>query len=84
MDASQYKEYVLFMLFIKYVTDKYGNSTDFAPPVTIPTGVIRFVFSNSAILVRRRRQQTDRSCAAAKAYHLAAKSQLARDSGTSE
>jgi type I restriction enzyme M protein len=36
MDASQYKDYVLFMLFIKYVTDKYGNSADFAPPVTIP------------------------------------------------
>ena len=38
MDASQYKDYVLFMLFIKYVTDKYGNSSDFAPPVTIPEG----------------------------------------------
>ena len=38
MDASQYKDYVLFMLFIKYITDKYGNSTDFAPPVTIPEG----------------------------------------------
>ena len=38
MDASQYKDYVLFMLFIKYVTDKYGNSTDFAPSVTIPAG----------------------------------------------
>jgi type I restriction enzyme M protein len=38
MDATQYKDYVLFMLFIKYVTDKYGNSTDFAPPVTIPKG----------------------------------------------
>jgi type I restriction enzyme M protein len=38
MDASQYKDYVLFMLFIKYVTDKYGNSDDFAPPVTIPKG----------------------------------------------
>ncbi len=38
MDASQYKDYVLFMLFIKYVCDKYGNSDDFAPPVTIPTG----------------------------------------------
>ncbi len=36
MDASQYKDYVLFMLFIKYITDKYGNSSDFAPPVTIP------------------------------------------------
>ena len=38
MDASQYKDYVLFMLFIKYITDKYGNSEDFAPPVTIPKG----------------------------------------------
>ncbi len=36
MDASQYKDYVLFMLFIKYITDKYGSSSDFAPPVTIP------------------------------------------------
>ena len=26
MDASQYKDYVLFMLFIKYVSDKYGDS----------------------------------------------------------
>ncbi len=38
MDASQYKDYVLFMLFIKYITDKYGNSDDFAPPVVIPPG----------------------------------------------
>ena len=38
MDASQYKDYVLFMLFIKYISDKYGNSADFAPPVTIPKG----------------------------------------------
>ena len=38
MDASQYKDYVLFMLFIKYVTDKYAEPDDFAPPVTIPKG----------------------------------------------
>lgn len=38
MDASQYKDYVLFMLFIKYISDKYGDSDDFAPPVTIPSG----------------------------------------------
>jgi len=38
MDASQYKDYVLFMLFIKYVSDKYGNSDDFAPPIVIPKG----------------------------------------------
>ncbi len=30
MDASQYKDYVLFMLFIKYISDKYANSDDFA------------------------------------------------------
>lgn len=38
MDASQYKDYVLFMLFIKYISDKYGGSEDFAPPVVIPKG----------------------------------------------
>jgi hypothetical protein len=50
MDASQYKDYVLFMLFIKYVTDKYGNSTDFAPPVTIPKGAS---FKDALAPVRR-------------------------------
>jgi hypothetical protein len=38
MDASQYKDYVFFMLFIKYVSDKYGDSEDFAPSVVIPKG----------------------------------------------
>ena len=38
MDASQYKDYVLFMLFIKYVSDKYGDSDEFAPSVVIPKG----------------------------------------------
>jgi type I restriction enzyme M protein len=38
MDASQYKDFVLFMLFIKYISDKYGDSDDFAPPVNIPKG----------------------------------------------
>ncbi|MFG1267281.1 class I SAM-dependent DNA methyltransferase [Xanthobacter sp. DSM 14520] len=38
MDASQYKDYVLFMLFIKYVSDKYANSDDLEPPITIPEG----------------------------------------------
>ena len=36
MDASQYKDYVLVLLFIKYVSDKYA-SVQFAP-ITIPTG----------------------------------------------
>jgi len=38
MDASLYKDYVLFMLFIKYVSDKYADSDDFAPAVVIPPG----------------------------------------------
>src|SRR6266852_964923 len=38
MDASQYKDYVLFMLVIKYVSDKYSNGDAFAPSVTIPQG----------------------------------------------
>jgi len=38
MDASQYKDYVLFMLFIKYISDKYANSDDYTPPVIIPDG----------------------------------------------
>jgi type I restriction enzyme M protein len=36
MDASQYKDYVLAMLFIKYVSDKYAG-VRFAP-ITIPKG----------------------------------------------
>jgi type I restriction enzyme M protein len=38
MDASQYKDYVLFMLFIKYISDKYADYDGFEPPVTIPNG----------------------------------------------
>jgi len=36
MDASQYKDYVLVMLFVKYVSDKYVGQT-FAP-IAIPEG----------------------------------------------
>ena len=36
MDASQYKDYVLVMLFVKYVSDKYAG-VPFAP-ITIPEG----------------------------------------------
>lgn len=38
MDAGQYKDYVLFMLFIKYVSDKYADFDGFDPPVQIPPG----------------------------------------------
>jgi type I restriction enzyme M protein len=36
MDASQYKDYVLVLLFIKYVSDKYAG-VPFAP-ITVPPG----------------------------------------------
>ena len=36
MDASQYKDYVLVLLFIKYVSDKY-DGVPYAP-ITIPAG----------------------------------------------
>ncbi len=36
MDASQYKDYVLVLLFIKYVSDKYANLP--YAPITIPEG----------------------------------------------
>ncbi len=36
MDASQYKDYVLVLLFVKYVSDKYGG-VPYAP-ITIPEG----------------------------------------------
>ena len=36
MDASQYKDYVLVLLFIKYVSDKYAGRP--YAPITIPPG----------------------------------------------
>ena len=36
MDASQYKDYVLVLLFIKYVSDKYAHKP--YAPITIPPG----------------------------------------------
>ena len=36
MDASQYKDYVLVLLFIKYISDKYAG-VHYAP-ITVPQG----------------------------------------------
>lgn len=36
MDASQYKDYVLVLLFVKYVSDKYAGQK--YAPITIPKG----------------------------------------------
>lgn len=36
MDASQYKDYVLFLLFVKYISDKYAGQP--YAPIAIPAG----------------------------------------------
>jgi type I restriction enzyme M protein len=36
MDASQYKDYVLVMLFVKYISDKYAGKK--YAPITVPKG----------------------------------------------
>src|SRR3989449_9233341 len=36
MDASQYKDYVLVLLFVKYVSDKYAD--ELYGPIKIPKG----------------------------------------------
>ncbi|MBW4621763.1 MAG: type I restriction-modification system subunit M N-terminal domain-containing protein [Cyanosarcina radialis HA8281-LM2] len=36
MDASQYKDYILVLLFVKYVSDKYAGVAD--APIEVPAG----------------------------------------------
>ena len=36
MDASQYKDYVLVLLFVKYVSDKYADAP--GAPIEVPPG----------------------------------------------
>ena len=36
MDASQYKDYVLVLLFVKYISDKYTGMR--FPPIIVPPG----------------------------------------------
>ena len=38
MDASQYKDYVLTMLFVKYVSDKYAGKGDSLSLIEVPKG----------------------------------------------
>jgi hypothetical protein len=61
MDASQYKDYVLFLLFIKYITDKYGDSDDFAPPVTSPRAPASRTWSRSRARATSATRSTPRS-----------------------
>lgn len=67
MDASQYKDYVLFMLFIKYVSDKYGDYQGFEPPVVIPKGAQKVkklgnliaIFENPSLDFSKNRAEND-------------------------
>jgi hypothetical protein len=36
VDASQYKDYVLVLLFVKYISDKYAGQRD--PTMDVPPG----------------------------------------------
>ncbi|MYL05478.1 MAG: SAM-dependent DNA methyltransferase [Gemmatimonadales bacterium] len=38
MDASQYKDYVLTLLFMKYVSDRYAGADDEFSEIKVPTG----------------------------------------------
>ena len=38
MDASQYKDYVLVLLFVKYISDKYADTSNPFAPVKLPEG----------------------------------------------
>ena len=38
MDASQYKDYVLSLLFIKYISGKYAGMSPRRSPIKIPKG----------------------------------------------
>ncbi|WP_430452581.1 type I restriction-modification system subunit M [Rhodopirellula europaea] len=38
MDASQYKDYILSLLFIKYISDKYAGMSPRRSPIKIPQG----------------------------------------------
>ena len=38
MDASQYKDYVLTLLFMKYVSDKYSGANDEFSEIKVPSG----------------------------------------------
>ena len=41
MDASQYKAYVLTLLFMKYVSDKYSGADDPFSDIEVPPGAAR-------------------------------------------
>lgn len=38
MDASQYKDYILTLLFVKYVSDKYADADDYDADLEVPEG----------------------------------------------
>ncbi|WP_027996945.1 type I restriction-modification system subunit M N-terminal domain-containing protein, partial [Simplicispira psychrophila] len=52
MDASQYKDYVLVLLFVKYVSDKYAGNPDAL--IEVPAGGS---FADMVALKKRQRNR---------------------------
>src|SRR5207245_1538193 len=59
MDASQYKDYVLVLLFIKYISDKYAGQP--YAPISIPKGATFRTWSLSRARVTSATRLTRRS-----------------------
>src|SRR4030042_5649259 len=58
MDASQYKDYVLVLLFVKYVSDKYAGQKDAL--LDVPKGVIDVADFNDADNLGEGKEVVDR------------------------
>ena len=65
MDASQYKDYVLVLLFIKYVSDKYAGQP--YAPITITPGAS---FKDMVALKGKSYRLRERGTAAAPAAEI--------------
>ncbi len=47
MDASQYKDYVLVLLFLKYISDKYAGQPYANWPLLLPLSIAKWRIRNS-------------------------------------
>ncbi len=59
MDASQYKDYVLVLLFVKYVSDKYAGQLD--APIEVPPGGSFAALGRKCLIVSRQSAFKDQS-----------------------
>jgi type I restriction enzyme M protein len=51
MDASQYKDYVLVLLFVKYISDRYAGEP--YAPISIPAGASFLVGVSPVMKLRK-------------------------------